>query len=974
MKATIILFVALFFLSSGFAQQKPVPIPPMITGDEVVSSNTRQIINPSSVSFNFAPIHYSNASISYHPTGVYTIYDLQSNGVPQQIWQDPLIPMNVHTAVMWSITPGFSPRRCTYLFSQDGGNEWLNLGDVPAGVQSGFPAITGFSDGRVVIANHNNANGTSTRTKIYVDLFPGISVFTEYDAGSVTNGEPIWPYLVPKQNGITFISALNLPGFSFGSFTNTLNLPSGIFSGYSSYMGDIANGYALAIANNGNIGHAYIGNEVSNQFDAFFRESTDGGLNWSTPLRIWDWNPIGDSIGVLRGINIVYLENIPFIAFNTMPLNENEFFPWLPSQIRVWSPSVNGGVPVVIADHNNIPFYPNTGNTGDLHTPICRPSIGKSSSGANLFVTFVSTTQHVGLDSSRYFAGWLAASTNGGASWDNPFKITPDSPLRDWRFLSISPTNHISGNQVVAQIMAQSDSVAGTHVVGAPIGMAQFIGIKVAYSTIPAPPSAPILVNPANNSTGVPVTPTFTWNGVPTASSYRLQVSTNSSFTNLVIDQNLTSTQYTPSTPLNILTNYFWRVNATNNIGTSPYSSTWSFTTSANTPSAPNLISPVNGATNISLTPTLFWSSVSNSTGYRVQVSTNNTFSNVIVEQNNLTSTQYAIPSSILQNGTTYYWRALAFNQNGEGPWSAVWNFITVSNIPQTPVHIAPPNFATGVSLTPTIQWQVVSNATSYRLQVSLNTGFTNLVIDQTALTSNSYIVPSGVLSPTTIYYWRVMASNQFGNSPWSAYWRFTTVNVTLTAPELVFPPNASTNISITPTMTWNTVQYATRYRMQVATDLNFNNMIFDESNITDTFKLVPSPILTLNNLYFWRVQASNLSSTGPWSSVWNFRTSTSNIFNISTEIPEVYMLYNNYPNPFNPTTNIKFDLPENTILSLIVYDINGREVKRLVDNKTYAAGKYLAEFNAQDLSSGVYFYSLRTDKFFQTKKLVVVK
>jgi len=84
--------------------------------------------------------------------------------------------------------------------------------------------------------------------------------------------------------------------------------------------------------------------------------------------------------------------------------------------------------------------------------------------------------------------------------------------------------------------------------------------------------------------------------------------------------------------------------------------------------------------------------------------------------------------------------------------------------------------------------------------------------------------------------------------------------------------------------------------------------------------------------------------------------------------------LYNNYPNPFNPTTTIRFDLPEKTNVELVVYDILGRRVKSLVDNQVRNPGRYEVSFNANALASGVYIYKLTTKNYSQARKMLLVK
>lgn len=91
------------------------------------------------------------------------------------------------------------------------------------------------------------------------------------------------------------------------------------------------------------------------------------------------------------------------------------------------------------------------------------------------------------------------------------------------------------------------------------------------------------------------------------------------------------------------------------------------------------------------------------------------------------------------------------------------------------------------------------------------------------------------------------------------------------------------------------------------------------------------------------------------------------------TVIPDKYILKQNYPNPFNPTTNIEFELPVGNFVVLKVYDINGREIKTLI-NEFKPAGRYLFSFNASDLSSGIYIYKIISGNFNETKRMVLIK
>jgi len=112
--------------------------------------------------------------------------------------------------------------------------------------------------------------------------------------------------------------------------------------------------------------------------------------------------------------------------------------------------------------------------------------------------------------------------------------------------------------------------------------------------------------------------------------------------------------------------------------------------------------------------------------------------------------------------------------------------------------------------------------------------------------------------------------------------------------------------------------------------------------------------------------------STAP-STSFQYIVGTTSITTISTDVPKEFRLFNNYPNPFNPTTDIKYDLPKSGVVSLKVYDINGRLVKELV-NQMQIAGSYRARFEAANLSSGIYFYQLTAGEFKAQNKMLLIK
>lgn len=92
-----------------------------------------------------------------------------------------------------------------------------------------------------------------------------------------------------------------------------------------------------------------------------------------------------------------------------------------------------------------------------------------------------------------------------------------------------------------------------------------------------------------------------------------------------------------------------------------------------------------------------------------------------------------------------------------------------------------------------------------------------------------------------------------------------------------------------------------------------------------------------------------------------------------NNEMPTVFRLYNNYPNPFNPVTTIKYDVPKNSFVKISVYDVLGKLVTQLV-NQDMKPGKYEANWNAENFASGVYFYKFEAETFTDLKKMVLLK
>ncbi len=186
---------------------------------------------------------------------------------------------------------------------------------------------------------------------------------------------------------------------------------------------------------------------------------------------------------------------------------------------------------------------------------------------------------------------------------------------------------------------------------------------------------------------------------------------------------------------------------------------------------APYLISPANGATGVSLTPSLTWSSIAGATAYELQVDTREDFSSTFLFQANLSETMITLDS--LLEGQGYYWHVRATTTEGTSSWSVTRRFTTLFLPPVAPQLIAPENGATGIALNARLEWTPSNANATYHLQLSSKPDFTALFVDSSAIDSTGLEI-SGLQS-LTAYYWRVRAENPRGVSEWSSTFNFTT-------------------------------------------------------------------------------------------------------------------------------------------------------------------------------------------------------
>jgi hypothetical protein len=480
----LLISILLLGFSLTLAQDAKLMVRPniVVSGDEVGQSlNNFDLFTSDPVSFgpvNSGSLVWIVNNISDRQSG----YDLQSNGSTQQIWYDLNNPGYVHAVFAYSAVDDnvWSDRTSLYFGTIDNGATWFELGGVPVNNgttgRSGFPSIVGTSTGSAVISNHNNALPLpTTRASVFIDNSPFEYSFTNYDPGTTPNaqGEAIWPILAILDNDEIIVAASqNTPGDSF--YVNTLS--SGVFSGWQVLDGDQAETYALGTSPGGLVGLVNVGAHVGvDDRDIIYRESADGGLTWSSPETLFDCDETQFPTivpGGLRGVNVSFYNEEPCAVFEIGGVNSTQYSNGS-SEIYFWSPTINGGVAKVIADTNNVPYYPYLG-INDVVWSLSRPVIGRSEAPHNyLFVAFQATTGDYwpgtsSADSTSYFCGMFTYSSDGGETWSVPEQFTPVStPLLDYRHPSIAPVNPVTstpGNDdvITVHITIQGDPMPGS--------------------------------------------------------------------------------------------------------------------------------------------------------------------------------------------------------------------------------------------------------------------------------------------------------------------------------------------------------------------------------------------------------------------------------------------------------------------------------------------------------------------------------
>ncbi len=466
-------------------------------------------------------------------------------------------------------------------------------------------------------------------------------------------------------------------------------------------------------------------------------------------------------------------------------------------------------------------------------------------------------------------------------------------------------------------------------------------------------PKKPALVQPVAGQGIGAVRPQFKWRAVD-ADRYEFNLAKDSLFSQLVLNNpDLKDTVY-HATPLSFETRYFWKVRGINQTGIGKWSDIGSFQTGYTPPGAPQMTAPVSGTDNLPLQPVMLWQPVENALNYQIQVASDDEFGDIVFENFEIKSTNTVV--SGLKKDSRYFWRIRSESNGGPGEWSKAWVFKTMPKPPQIAHLMAPPDGAKRVSVTPLLTWTPIEGAKFYRLQISSDPQFEKMTVDRQDISNTAWIIQQKLKKQTT-FYWRIATINFGGQGEWSKSYVFTTIPNIPDVPMPTYPANGVTLVDNEVQFKWKPDEYADYFRIQIASDSKFKNILIAPDSIRGDNTALTLPQKA--GKYYWRLMAGNTSGESQWSRYAELALEDKvAIFKVGKRIPRKLEI----SSPVNRKEKLMFRvaIPSKTHVKLDIFKPSGGRGIVLTNNHL-EPGYYNIKYKGKLETSGEYVYRLIT-------------
>jgi alpha-tubulin suppressor-like RCC1 family protein len=365
------------------------------------------------------------------------------------------------------------------------------------------------------------------------------------------------------------------------------------------------------------------------------------------------------------------------------------------------------------------------------------------------------------------------------------------------------------------------------------------------------------LIAPQHNYTTLENLIEFDWGAITTAARYHLQVSKDVEFNDLIINEsNITIDSYNAS--IESAGTMHWRVKAGNDERWGiEWSEIFSFTRNIGTP-AP--LSPTNDTIIESSKPLFSWNIQYPVQGFELQISNDSDFSEQSTTTiSDIVGTQYAL-TYFLDNHASYAWRVRGIIDIHNGEWSPVSTFSIEIDIDQ-PYNPVPDDGDIINNTLPLLEWDFDQSFKSFRIQVSSDSDFSSLLINEEDLFESEYQF-ANALNGYGEYYWRVRAlSDEDVWGEWSQW----SCNIDIGMVQLISPVDFSQLNETAVYFEWEDNNIAEYFEIQIASDQEFDTSIY--SNVSVLSPNITVDSLPVDSTYFWRVRPIDINNkSGRWS------------------------------------------------------------------------------------------------------------